>query len=91
MRIVDCHVHMTEEVPDALQLVTAMDANGVDRMLIISRNERTSLETTQQHPCYLRYIGPEEETWHDFEYHLPGDADRKVRLAVLAFHLPKEQ
>lgn len=48
MRIVDCHVHMVDEVRDVSPIIDAMDRNGVQRMLVISKNERTSLEVTQR-------------------------------------------
>jgi len=46
MRIVDCHVHMHGEV-DAEAALRALDANGVDRMLVISEQERASLPATR--------------------------------------------
>ena len=48
MRIVDCHVHMMEEIRDASPLLQAMDRNGVARLLVISKNERKSLEITRE-------------------------------------------
>jgi len=46
-------------------------------------------EATMQHPCFVRCVGAKEETWLDFEFHLPGDPDRKLKVAILAFHLPR--
>lgn len=46
------------------------------------------VEATQEHECCVRYVGEKDETWHDFEFHLPGDTERTLKLAVLAFHLP---
>jgi predicted TIM-barrel fold metal-dependent hydrolase len=47
MRIVDCHIHMTEPVTDATPILKSMDANGVDRMLVMSEHERESLAATR--------------------------------------------
>lgn len=44
---------------------------------------------TKEHPSYIRYVGAKENTWLNFEFHLPGDAERLVKIAVMAFHLPK--
>lgn len=49
------------------------------------------IETTQQHSCHVQYLGAKDETWHNFVFHLPGDPGRKVKVSVLAFHLPKER
>jgi hypothetical protein len=47
------------------------------------------VESTKQHPYYISQIGAKEETWFNFEFHLPGDSGRSVKVAVLAFHLPR--
>jgi predicted TIM-barrel fold metal-dependent hydrolase len=47
MRVVDCHVH-TDGPTRAADLLKNMDANGVERTLVISRMERTSLDTTRE-------------------------------------------
>ena len=47
MRIVDCHVHLKDEV-DPQALLKQMDANGVARILAISVTERVSLQTTRE-------------------------------------------
>ena len=47
MRIVDCHVHMREPA-DASEVLKAMDANGVDRILVCSPQERVSLQRTRE-------------------------------------------
>ena len=48
MRIVDCHVHMRGEVADTAEIIEAMDAAGVDRMIVLSKNERKSLDATRE-------------------------------------------
>ncbi len=47
MRIVDCHVHQRREA-DPKSVLQGMDANGVDRMLVISPAERRSIKATRQ-------------------------------------------
>ncbi|MBI2861574.1 MAG: hypothetical protein HYX89_02015 [Chloroflexi bacterium] len=47
-------------------------------------------QTTLEHSCYISFVGAREETWLNYEFHLPGDAGRKVKLAILAFHMPKK-
>jgi hypothetical protein len=46
-------------------------------------------EKTKSHSCYLKYVDSRDETWMNYIFHLPGDPDRKVKVAILAFHLPK--
>lgn len=43
---------------------------------------------TAQHPQFVKYHGSPREGRFNFEFHLPGDHSRAVRLAVLCFHFP---
>ena len=47
-------------------------------------------ETTQAHPCFVRFMGSQDETWLNYQFHFPGDPDRMVKVGVLAFHMPKD-
>jgi hypothetical protein len=46
-------------------------------------------EETRKHGCFIRAVRKREESWFEFEFHLPGDKERSVTLTVLCFHLPK--
>jgi len=47
MRIVDCHVHMVGPA-DAAGVLKTMDANGIERILVCSPQERSSLQRTRE-------------------------------------------
>jgi hypothetical protein len=47
------------------------------------------VETTKQHACHISPLGATDETWFNFEFHLPRDPGRSVKVAILAFHLPR--
>ena len=47
MRIVDGHIHLRADA-DAVAVLNQMDENGIDRMIIMSPNERSSLEKTRE-------------------------------------------
>ena len=47
MRIVDCHVHLNAQA-NADEVLQAMDANGVDRVILLSKSERKSLSRTRE-------------------------------------------
>lgn len=40
------------------------------------------------HRCYMRSHPKKSDGWFDFDFHLPDDPGRVVRLAVLLFHFP---
>jgi hypothetical protein len=45
-------------------------------------------ESTRIHPCFVALKGKREESWFNYEFHLPNDNSRRVFLAILYFHLP---
>jgi predicted TIM-barrel fold metal-dependent hydrolase len=47
MRVVDSHVHMHGEVK-AIEVLKRLDTNGVERMIVISEQERVSLAQTRR-------------------------------------------
>ena len=55
MRIVDCHVHIRAEV-DPAAVLEQMDANGVDRCILFSAHERTSLEQTRANLLHAKAV-----------------------------------
>jgi hypothetical protein len=45
-------------------------------------------ETTSQHPSFVTLIRKTEESWFSYEFHL-ADKDKRVKVAILCFHLPQ--
>jgi hypothetical protein len=45
--------------------------------------------SAKTHPNYLKELKQNEETWFNYKFHLNGDRNRELDLAVISFHLPK--
>ncbi|MGF7232623.1 hypothetical protein, partial [Arachidicoccus sp.] len=43
----------------------------------------------KKHPNYLKELRQSDETWFNYKFHLTGDRNRELDLAVISFHLPK--
>lgn len=43
----------------------------------------------QNHPNFLKETSPSDQTWFNYKFHLNGDRNREIDLAVISFHLPK--
>lgn len=41
------------------------------------------------HTNYLKELKANDETWFNYKFHLNGDRNREIDLAVISFHLPK--
>jgi hypothetical protein len=46
-------------------------------------------ERTPEHPCYVALTERKEDSWFSYEFHMVGDVNKKVKVAILCFHLPK--
>lgn len=44
---------------------------------------------TSYHDNYLGYVSNSDENWFNYRFHVNGDKNREVKLAVQLFHLPK--
>jgi hypothetical protein len=45
--------------------------------------------STKNHPNFLKELNSNDETWFNYKFHLNGDRNRELELAVISFHLPK--
>ena len=46
-------------------------------------------EGTKKHENYLGYTDNISESWFNYRFHLNGDKNRELKVAVQAYHLPK--
>lgn len=44
---------------------------------------------TKLHSNYLKELRANDETWFNYKFHLNGDRNREIDLAIISFHLPK--
>jgi hypothetical protein len=49
----------------------------------------TAKEASPKHSNFLKYVDEKDETWFDYEFHLDGDRNRVVKLAVMLYHTPR--
>jgi len=59
----------------------------------VKNNELTPVlqkieEQTKDHPCFVKYLGKQDDAWFNFDFHLKDDPSRNIKLAVLCFHFP---
>ncbi len=49
----------------------------------------TAKESSPKHTNFLKYVDEKDETWFNYEFHLDGDRNRVVKLAVMLYHIPR--
>jgi len=48
----------------------------------------TIKNSIQTHANFIKALQPTDETWFNYKFHLNGDRNRELDLAVISFHLP---
>jgi len=62
-------------------------------ILFVPNKEFSSVMTkikvcTPSHPSFSALISEQDESWLNYEFKMNDDAERKVRIAVIAYHVP---
>lgn len=82
-------------IDQILSYLTWRDSKAALVCFIDSKEITTPLkaieESTPTHPCFISARDKREESWFNYEFHLPADSGRSLHLAVLCFHIPKQK
>ena len=50
--------------------------------------EKVEISTKEQNN-YLGFVDKSDENWFNYRFHINGDKNRELKLAIQLFHLPK--
>lgn len=81
-----------DTITQLLSYLTWRDSKA-DVVIFVSNKDFSSVlttirESTHEHPNYLGFVKEVDEGWFQYRFHINGDTNREVRLAVQAFHVP---
>ena len=80
-------------ITQLLGYLTWRDSKAAVIMFVPNKEFTTVIETAKecidQHPNYIRAVSEQDETWLNYEFHLDGDRNRVVKIAVMFYHTPK--
>lgn len=48
----------------------------------------TAKQATLEHNNCLGFVSEQEEGWYNYRFHIDGDINREVKVAVMLFHIP---
>lgn len=81
-----------DTISQLLGYLTWRDSKAAVILFVRNRDFTTILETAKEeiskHSNYLKFLGIQDETWLNYHFHLNGDRNRLIDLAVMFFHLP---
>lgn len=82
-----------ETITQLLSYLTWRDSKAAVVMFVPNKELSMVLETiknsTSEHPNHLGFVKEIDEGWYQFRFHINGDLNREVHVAVQAFHLPR--
>lgn len=80
-------------ISQLLGYLTWRDSKAAVMMFVSNKDISSVLETVERatlvHSNYLGFINKQEESWLNYRFHLNGDPNREVKMAVLLFHYPQ--
>jgi hypothetical protein len=80
-----------ETISQLLGYLTWRDSKAAVIMFVHNKQFSPVLESivieAPKHPNFLRHVREVEPGWNDYIFHIPGDRNREVRVAIMAFHL----
>lgn len=82
-----------DTITQLLGYLTWRDSKASVIMFVPNKDFSSVLETAKQeiseHENYVDFLNAKDETWINYRFHLNGDRNRLVSLAVMLYHLPK--
>lgn len=80
-------------ISQLLGYLTWRDSKAAVIMLVPNKDftgvVETAKEASPKHSNFLKYVDGKDETWFNYEFHLDGDRNRVVKLAVMLYHTPR--
>ncbi|WP_192896154.1 hypothetical protein [Aeromonas salmonicida] len=81
-----------DTISQLLGYLTWRDSKAVVVMFVKNKDFMAVLETAKEsivdHENYLGFVDEQEEGWYSYRFHIDGDRNREVKLAVMLFHIP---
>lgn len=80
-------------ISQLLNYLTWRDTKASVVMFVRQKDFSSILEkvaiSTKEHENYLGFVDKSDENWYNYRFHINGDKNRELKLAVQLYHLPK--
>lgn len=82
-----------ETITQLLRYLTWRDSKAAVILFVQNKEFSSVIQIVQQsaptHSNYLGFVNLNGESWLNYRFHIDGDPNREVKLAILLFHIPK--
>ena len=80
-------------ISQLLNYLTWRDTKASVVMFVRQKDFSSILEkvesSTKEHENYLGFVDKSDENWYNYRFHINGDKNRELKLAIQLYHLPK--
>ncbi|WP_143961220.1 hypothetical protein [Litoribacter populi] len=80
-------------ISQLLNYLTWRDTKASVVMFVRQKDFSSILEkverSTKEHENYLGFVDKTDENWYNYRFHINGDKNRELKLAIQLYHLPK--
>lgn len=80
-------------ISQLLNYLTWRDTKASVLMFVRQKDFSSILEkveiSTKEHENYLGFVDKSDENWYNYRFHINGDKNRELKLAIQLYHLPK--
>ncbi|MFJ3388816.1 hypothetical protein [Lysinibacillus sp. NPDC086135] len=52
---------------------------------------KTAKESIQTHKNFIKFVDEKDESWFNYIFHLNGDSNKEIKVAVMLYHIPKDE
>ncbi|CAK2646974.1 Restriction endonuclease type IV Mrr domain-containing protein [Vibrio crassostreae] len=80
-------------ISQLLGYLTWRDSKAAVIMFVPNKDFTNAIDVAKssvnEHPNFIKFVNEKDETWYNYEFHLNGDRNRAVKIAVMLYHTPR--
>ncbi|WP_078549315.1 hypothetical protein [Litchfieldia alkalitelluris] len=81
-----------DTISQLLSYLTWRDSKAAVIMFVKNKEFTNVIETvkeeTPNHPNYLGFVNEKDHSWLNYRFHINGDKNREVKVAIMLYHIP---
>jgi hypothetical protein len=80
-------------ISQLLGYLTWRDSKAAVIMFVPNKDFSSAVDVAKssvnEHENFIKFVNEKDETWFNYEFHLNGDRNRTVKIAVMLYHTPR--
>jgi hypothetical protein len=80
-------------ISQLLGYLTWRDSKAAVIMFVPNKDFSSAVDiaksSVNEHSNFIKFVNEKDETWFNYEFHLNGDRNRTVKIAVMLYHTPR--